>query len=182
MPEKCPFCQLLDNPQQTLNVYETENFKAFLDINPRARGHTMIVPKEHYENLDDIPPKEMPEITEAIQAVIKKAKRGLGADGASIVINSGETAGQRIPHIYIQVFPRFESDENAETPTGAIFQPIDLSEEELKEIEGKMKDVDFEIKSSGPSRKDKLGTNNSEDEDAGNKEWVNSSRRDAEFR
>lgn len=180
MPDKCPFCQLLENPKQTLNIYETENFKAFLDINPRARGHTMIVPKEHHENLEDIPPGAMGEIPEMIQAVINKAKKGLGADGASVVINSGDIAGQRIPHIYIQVFPRFEDDENAETPAGAIFQPLDLDQQELKEINKKMNQVDFQIKGSGPSRKDKINTKDQEEGESSG-EWVQDSKRGAEF-
>lgn len=139
----CIFCQLLDNPQQTLTVHETEDFRAWLDINPRAMGHTMVVPKDHVESAEDLG-ESLLEMFDVARIAGEKAKNGLGADGYSIVVNNGEAAGQRMPHFYMIVFPRYEEEENAGTPTGAIFPPMeDIDKEELKEYQENMKDAGF---------------------------------------
>ncbi|MDY6778813.1 MAG: HIT family protein, partial [Candidatus Nanohaloarchaea archaeon] len=120
--QQCPFCQLLDNPEQTFTVHETEDFRAWLDINPRAKGHTMIVPKEHIESAEEVGAK-ITEMFDVARIVGEKAMHGLGADGYSVVMNNHEVAGQNVPHFYVMVFPRFEDEENAGTPAGAFFRP-----------------------------------------------------------
>lgn len=141
--DQCPFCQLIENPQQLITVGETENFYAWLEVQPRARGHANVVPKEHKESILEFSPSEYHEAMTLVRETIEKAFDGLGADGASITMNVKEAGGQMLPHAYIQVFPRFEDDENAGTPTGAIFQHReDLQDEEkLEEIQGEMNSV-----------------------------------------
>ncbi|MDY6789088.1 MAG: HIT family protein [Candidatus Nanohaloarchaea archaeon] len=139
----CIFCQLLDNPQQTLTVHETDNFRAWLDINPRAKGHTMVIPKDHVESAEDLG-KKLLEMFNVARIVGEKAKNGLGADGYSIVVNNGKEAGQRLEHFYMIVFPRFADEENAGTPTGAIFPPMeDLDKQKLQEFQKEMKEAGF---------------------------------------
>lgn len=138
MAEQCPFCQLVDNPDQLLKVHESDHFIAFLDINPRARGHTMVLPKEHYADLFDLPKELIGEGFEAVHSVAEKIKNGMSAKGVSIVVNSGEEAGQRVPHLYIQVFPRYSGEETSEAPAGAIFKPLELDKSELKDYQKKI--------------------------------------------
>ncbi|MFB6203420.1 MAG: HIT family protein [Candidatus Nanohaloarchaea archaeon] len=140
--DQCPFCQLISNPDQLLLVGESENFYAWLEINPRARGHTMVVPKDHVDSVMNLSPGEYSEAMELAREAAKKAEEGLGADGASITMNIGETGGQMVDHAYIQVFPRFEDEETAGTPTGAIFQPKEDLQDELQEIQSSMESVD----------------------------------------
>ncbi|WP_414837382.1 HIT family protein [Candidatus Nanosalina sp. VS9-1] len=143
MPQKqCPFCQLIANPGQLKVVGETENFYAWLDINPRAKGYTMIVPKEHKDSIESFSPSEYQEAMNLTRKVVDKAKKGLGADGVSVTMNMGEAAGQMVPHAYIQVFPRFQDEESSGTPTGAIFQPHEEAKKNLDEIKDKMASVD----------------------------------------
>lgn len=140
---QCPFCQLAANPEQTFDVHETEHFKAWLDINPRAKGHTMIVPKEHSTSMDEIGDNAS-ELFEMIRIVMEKAKNGLDADGVSVVLNDGEAAGQRLDHFYAQVFPRFEGEENEGAPAGAVFQPLEnLDESDLEEFSQQMENANF---------------------------------------
>ncbi|MDY6761643.1 MAG: HIT family protein [Candidatus Nanohaloarchaea archaeon] len=138
--DQCPFCQLLDNPEQTFDVAESDSFKAWLDINPRAKGHTMIVPREHVGGLEDVGGGELFDLVAAVAA---KARAALGADGVSIVINDGEAAGQRLDHFYVQVFPRFDGEENEGAPAGAVFQPLeDADEADLEEWSTAMESAD----------------------------------------
>jgi len=140
---QCIFCQLLDNPQQTFIVHETDDFKAWLDVNPRARGHTMVIPKEHVESAEELGDKLL-DMFEVARIVGEKAKAGLGADGFSIVLNNGEAAGQKLQHFYMIMFPRYEDEETAGTPTGAIFRPMeDLEQEDLAEMQAAMEDAGY---------------------------------------
>lgn len=150
--DQCIFCQLIDNPDQLLLVGETENFYAWLDINPRAKGHTMVVPKEHIESVMEFDPGEYQEAMKLTREVVEKAKKGLGAEGASITINIDETGGQMMPHAYIQVWPRFSDDESAGTPTGAIFPQREELKEDLQDFQEKMSDVsvDFDVETIEP--------------------------------
>lgn len=144
--DQCVFCQLINNPDQLKLVGETENFYAWLEVNPRAKGHTMVVPKEHVESVMDLSPGEYHEGMKLAREVVEKAEKGLDADGASITVNIEEAGGQMMPHAYIQVFPRFSEDESAGTPTGAIFQHKEGLQNQLDEISENMGgvSVDFE--------------------------------------
>lgn len=140
--QQCPFCQLIANPEQLKVVGETENFYAWLDINPRAKGYTMIVPKEHMGSITEFSAGEYQEAMRLVRKVVDKAKNGLGADGVSVTMNIDEAAGQMVPHAYIQIFPRFEDEETSGTPTGAIFQPHEEAKKNLDSIRDKMAAVD----------------------------------------
>jgi diadenosine tetraphosphate (Ap4A) HIT family hydrolase len=168
--DKCPFCQLIENPQQLITVGETENFYAWLEVQPRAKGnanvvpkehkesilkgHANVVPKEHKESVLEFSPEEYQEAMKLVRETIEKAFEGLGADGVSIAMNIKEAAGQMLPHAYIQIFPRFQEDENSGTPIGAIFQHReDLQDEDkLKEIQGELNSVepDFGVEAVEP--------------------------------
>jgi len=143
--DQCVYCQLIENPQQLMLVGETDSFYAWLEVQPRAKGHTQIVPKEHKGSVMDFSPKEYDEAMSLVREVIVKAKKGLGADGASVTMNIDEPGGQMLPHAYISVFPRFEEDENAGTPTGAIFQHREDLQDKLEELKNSMADVDVDF-------------------------------------
>jgi histidine triad (HIT) family protein len=169
--DQCPFCQLIENPSQLKVVGETENFYAWLDINPRAKGYTMVVPKEHKDSIEDFSAGEYREAMKLTRKVVEKAKKGLDADGVSVTMNIGEAAGQMVPHAYIQVFPRFEDDENSGTPTGAIFQPDEEAKKNLDSIKEKMAAVDSDFgestKEPHPDSQRHKGGSGSEEEETG---------------
>ena len=99
----------------------------------------MVVPKEHTETLLDLEPEVYTEGMELARQVALKAEEGLDAEGISIAANVREAGGQMVPHAYIQVFPRFSSEENAGAPLGAIFPQKEELQEELPEIQEAMK-------------------------------------------
>lgn len=148
--QQCPFCQLIENPSQLIKVGETENFFAWLEVNPRARGHTMVVPKEHTENLMELNPGEYQEMMKLVREVMTKAEEGLGADGVSVAMNVKEAGGQMLPHAYVIVFPRFEDEENSGTPLGAIFPHQEELQNELDKIQEQMNEVDVQFEDSNP--------------------------------
>ena len=151
--DQCIFCQLIDNPDQLRLVGETENFYAWLEYpEPRARGQTNVVPKDHVESIMGLGPEQYQEGMNLVREIMEKMEEGLGADGITTAIHVNQTGGQMLDHVYIQVIPRYESDENAGTPVSAIFPKQEVSDDEYDEIQGDMDSVtvDFGVKTVQP--------------------------------
>lgn len=122
-------------------IHENYEAIAFLDINPRSKGHTLIVTKEHIESLKDL--KLDSRIMEFISVVVRRIYDKLNAEGISLVLNENEVAGSRVRHLTFHIIPRYDDDLKG-IPAGAIFKPIEMKEEELKDIWKKLRmDVRF---------------------------------------
>ncbi len=147
MPQQCPFCHFINNkPGDLWVVGETENFYAWLEYpEPRAKGQTNIVPKEHKESLLELSEKEWEEAMFLLRETVQRIMEGLDADGVSVTMNVKKAGGQVVPHAYIQIFPRFMEDENAGTPTGAIFpKREELQDEDIfQEVQSSIKSADI---------------------------------------
>lgn len=110
MKDDCIFCKLANGVYPTNTIYEDDDFNVILDVGPATKGHALILPKEHYANL-----YEMPE--DLLQKAIVIAKKmavhmtdKLNCDGFNIVQNNGETAGQTVFHFHIHLIPRYKDD------------------------------------------------------------------------
>jgi histidine triad (HIT) family protein len=110
MNEECVFCKIAKGEIKSNLVYEDDNFIGFLDVNPKAEGHTLIVPKQHFRTILDMPSSLGIEMIDAVKEVslnlIKKGK----ADGFNLIINNGEVAGQVVHHVHIHIIPRKKND------------------------------------------------------------------------
>ncbi|MBI4050824.1 MAG: HIT family protein [Candidatus Doudnabacteria bacterium] len=97
-----------ETPSQ--RVYEDDKYVAFLDINPINFGHTLVIPREHYANVEETPDEvlaEMMKLTKKLGPAIQKA---MAADAYNVGINNGAAAGQAIDHIHFHIIPRFKDD------------------------------------------------------------------------
>lgn len=106
----CVFCKIVKWETPSQRVYEDDKYIAFLDINPINFGHTLIIPRQHFENVEATPDEvlaDMIKLSKKIGPAITKAMR---ADGYNIKINDGRAAGQEIDHIHIHVIPRTAGD------------------------------------------------------------------------
>ena len=113
MAEDCIFCKIVSKQAPSSIVYENEWILAFMDLRPVSEGHALIIPKQHYVDIFDIPAELLAEthkVTKAIAAAVKKATC---ADGISIVQQNGKAAGQDIFHLHVHVVPRFEGQKLA---------------------------------------------------------------------
>ncbi|MCF7890814.1 HIT family protein [Candidatus Bipolaricaulota bacterium] len=106
----CVFCDIVRGEIDAHVVYENDHAVAFLDANPVAEGHTVIVPKKHVERFSDMPREVIGGTFSAVREVNKSILSGLGADGANVGLNDGEAAGQAIPHTHVHVIPRYAGD------------------------------------------------------------------------
>lgn len=102
----CIFCKIAKKEEKAYVIYENEKVIAFLDINPLSKGHTLVIPKEHYENLLEVPNEVAEDLLKAIKVVCEKL-RVFNPDGFNVISNIGRQAGQVIMHAHIHVIPRY---------------------------------------------------------------------------
>lgn len=106
----CIFCKIIAKEIPSYGIYEDDHALAFLDINPRAPGHTMIIPKVHAVTLLDLPTAEIGPLFAAVKAVTAKIEKTLKPDGFTIGINHGDASGQTVKHLHVHVIPRWKDD------------------------------------------------------------------------
>lgn len=110
MSDDCVFCGIVAGEIPSFTVAETDTTIAFLDANPLARGHTVVIPKDHHERIRDLPAGLAGDILETARGVVTAVEDGVDADGANIGFNDGEVAGQAVPHVHCHVVPRWDGD------------------------------------------------------------------------
>jgi histidine triad (HIT) family protein len=108
--ENCIFCKIVKGEIPSEKIYENEKFLAFLDLFPSTEGHTLIVPKKHYENIFDIPQDILKDSIEVAQKIASLLKEKLGAEGINLLNSNNKIAQQEIPHYHLHVIPRYSKD------------------------------------------------------------------------
>lgn len=133
MTTDCLFCKIAKEEPEHL-IGKNDKAIAILDIFPRAPGHAMVIPKNHYETILDAPDGELGEIFGLVKESVSKIRQGLQPDGFTIGINHGKNAGQAIDHLHIHIIPRFSGDNGGSIHTVVHNTP----KESLEEIKRKI--------------------------------------------
>ena len=126
---QCIFCKLANGEIPTNTIYEDADFRVILDAAPATKGHALILPKEHYGNLFEIPEELAGKAIILAKKIASVMKDRLDCDGVNIVQNNGETAGQTVFHFHIHIIPRYVDD-------GQVigWKPTSPTEEEMTAI------------------------------------------------
>ncbi|MCR5746761.1 MAG: HIT family protein [Lachnospiraceae bacterium] len=134
MTNDCIFCKLANHVFDTNILYEDDDFTVILDAGPATKGHALILPKEHYANLYEIPEDLLAKAAKLAKRVVIALTDKLHPDGYNIVQNNGEAAGQTVFHFHIHLIPRYKDD-------GQLigWKPGSPSGEELKKLAGEIK-------------------------------------------
>jgi len=106
----CIFCKIVAGDIPCAKVYEDERVLAFLDIHPISRGHTLVIPKDHYEDLRTTPESVLCEVAAVLPTIAQAAVAGTGAEGFNVLQSNRRCAGQEVPHIHFHVVPRRSRD------------------------------------------------------------------------
>ena len=106
----CIFCRILNKEIPNFTVYEDNNVLAFLDIFPCATGHTVVIPKKHFESLWDMNTENFQALSAGLRATAERIEARLKPDGMNIGINEGKIAGQAVPHVHWHIIPRYQDD------------------------------------------------------------------------
>lgn len=108
--KQCIFCQIIAGKVQSKKVYEDENVLAILDINPANPGHVLLMTKEHYSIMPQIPEDEVAHVFMVAKSLSNSMLRSIDAQGTNIIVANGIAAGQRAQHFMAHVIPRKEKD------------------------------------------------------------------------
>lgn len=106
----CFFCQIASKEKTAEVVYEDGAALAFLDIHPRALGHTVVIPKQHAFGLLELADDQVRPLFLAVKRVTEKLRRALDVKSFTIGINNGKVSGQLVEHLHVHIIPRFEGD------------------------------------------------------------------------
>jgi histidine triad (HIT) family protein len=108
--DNCIFCNIAAKKEKSYKVYENDKVYAFLDINPANKYHTLIIPKNHYKDIFDIPEPELVEVIKVVKKIVDLYKDKLGIENVQIINSSGSEAQQDVFHIHFHVVPRRNED------------------------------------------------------------------------
>lgn len=129
----CIFCKIIAGEIPSQMVYENDRVCAFLTLNPYNEGHTLVVPKQHAENLVESSPEDFAAVMNAVQTLAPKIIQAVGAQGFNTIINSGAASGQEIFHTHTHIIPRFENDGFARWPHKEMTQEqMDATAEKIR--------------------------------------------------
>ena len=127
--DNCIFCKLANGIIPTNSIYEDDNFNVILDMSPATKGHALILPKDHYKNLYELPEDTAADVTKLAKKMAVEMTEKLGADGFNLVQNNNEIAGQTVFHFHMHLIPRYNDDAQK-----IAWAPGKSSAEELAEI------------------------------------------------
>ena len=125
----CIFCKIAYGEIPSKTLYEDDNFRVILDLGPATKGHALILPKEHYANLYELPEETAGEAMKLAKRMAVKMTERLGCEGFNLVQNNGDLAGQTVFHFHMHMIPRYQADGQK-----IGWKPQDVTQEELEEI------------------------------------------------
>lgn len=106
----CVFCKIIKGELPADKIYEDADILAFLDIKAHNPGHALVVPKKHYQNLEEISEEDLKKLIIAVKKLGQMMKDKLAVSAYNIIQNNGPLAGQVVPHIHFHLIPRYEND------------------------------------------------------------------------
>ncbi len=127
--DDCIFCKLAGGIIPTASLYEDDDFRVILDAGPASRGHALILPKQHYQDICELDEAVGAKVLGLAARIGKAMKSGLGCAGFNLVQNNGEAAGQTVMHFHMHIIPRYEGG-----PPMVVWNPGTIEEEDVKQI------------------------------------------------
>lgn len=124
--DDCIFCKLAGGVIPTRTIYEDSDFRVFMDTAPETTGHCLIVPKQHFDDLESIDDEVAAKVLPLAKKMMKLLKEKLNCEGLNLLQNNGALAGQSVFHFHLHVIPRYKGD-NQEFS----WKPLSPTDEEL---------------------------------------------------
>ena len=127
--DDCIFCKLANGIFPTNTIYEDEDFRVILDNSPAAKGHSLIIPKQHFENIYSTDDAYLAKLLPVAKKVANALKKTFNCDGVNIVQNNEPAAGQTVFHLHVHVIPRYNDDK-----VGITWQQHEVDQDEQKKL------------------------------------------------
>lgn len=126
--DNCIFCKIANGDIPSKTLYEDDECRVILDLGPATKGHALILPKNHYANLFELPENEAEHVMVVAKRMAGRMMGKLQCDGFNLVQNNGETAGQTVFHFHMHLIPRYKWDNQL-----IGWKPMQATQEELEE-------------------------------------------------
>ncbi|WP_287960057.1 HIT family protein [Acidiplasma sp.] len=130
----CIFCDIVSNRARSYKVYEDDNTLAFLDIYPISRGHILVIPKRHYENIFEMDNETLLNVFRTVKIVTDLIKRKWGINNVNIMNSNGKLANQTVFHYHVHIIPRIENDNLNFVDEWWVKKIMDVNDEYLERI------------------------------------------------
>ncbi len=133
----CIFCKIINGEIPSVKIYEDDRILAFLDISQATKGHTLVIPKEHVDNIFEVKEEVIAYLFSKVPYLAKTIKDAFNAEGLNILNNNGKVAGQSVFHFHVHLIPRYGSEDG--------YQPVlinhmnDYTKEDLEKIAEQIK-------------------------------------------
>ncbi len=127
--DNCIFCKIVNGDIPSKMLYEDGEFKVILDLGPATKGHALILPKNHYRNLYELPDDMASKVMLLAKKMASQMTDKLECDGFNLVQNNGEAAGQTVFHFHLHLIPRYNEDGQT-----LGWKELELTADELEEI------------------------------------------------
>ncbi len=128
--DDCIFCKIAAGEIPSRKIYEDNDLIAIMDLSPTSKGHSLIIPKEHYTNIYDIDEEIAGKVMKTAKKLATKMTVALNCDGFNLLQNNGETAGQTMFHFHMHLIPRYKDADNNMLK----FTSVSFSDEEMDAI------------------------------------------------
>ena len=125
----CIFCRIANGEIPSKTLYEDDKFRVILDLGPASKGHALILPKEHYADLYELPEETAGEVMKLAKKMTAQMTQRLGCEGFNLVQNNVELAGQTVFHFHMHLIPRYRDDGQK-----IGWKPQEATQEELETI------------------------------------------------
>lgn len=125
----CIFCKIANGEIPSRTLYEDDDFRVIMDLAPATKGHSLILPKEHYKNIYEIADGTAAKVLPLAKKMAALMTEKLGADGFNIVQNNNEIAGQTVFHFHMHLIPRYNDDNQ-----NLVMKPQEMTDAQLDEI------------------------------------------------
>lgn len=127
--ETCIFCKIANGEIPSRTLYEDEDFRVIMDLAPATKGHSLILPKNHYKNIYEIADDTAAKVLPLAKKMAVQMTEKLGADGFNIVQNNNEVAGQTVFHFHVHLIPRYNDDHQS-----LVMKPQEMTDAELDAV------------------------------------------------
>lgn len=129
----CIFCKIANGEIPSRTLYEDDDFRVIMDLAPATKGHSLILPKEHYKNVYEIADVTAAKVLPLAKKMAVLMTEKLGADGFNIVQNNNEVAGQTVFHFHVHLIPRYNDDNQS-----LVMKPQEMTDAQLDEIKDRI--------------------------------------------
>lgn len=140
MSESCIFCKIASGKIPAYKVHEDDNTLAFLDVYPLSKGHTLVIPKAHTRQIEELSEKDSEMLFKTVWKLTRYIQLATGTTSSLIGINNGPESGQEVPHVHIHIIPRSKGDGGGPIHSAMRSRPA-VSKEEMQKITEQIRSV-----------------------------------------